>query len=149
MRTITLSGQWIIRAPLAAVFKVVTDFENYPSTFPLVADSIRVISRMGNKLELEATVKSFGRRFIVNMKIEILQGRGFISDNDSYQFGTSGHEELLLVEHSQGTLINYTYDLTIHKQWLRLVAVPLLRWYSMRYWERAVIERLREVLEKA
>jgi len=88
---------------------------------------------------MEATVKSFGKKFQARMKTQILPGKGFISDNDSYHFGTSGHEELLLCEHSEGTLIDYTYQVTIHKKWLRMVAVPLLRWYSIKYWEKAVI----------
>ena len=82
------------------------------------------------------------------MKTEILPGKGFISDNDSYEFGTSGHEELLLSEHPEGTLVDYTYKVSIHKKWLGIIAVPLLRWYSMRYWEKAVIDRLKNILGK-
>ena len=78
------------------------------------------------------------------MKTQILPGKGFISDNDSYQFGTSGHEELLFSPHAEGTLIDYTYQVTIHKKWLRIIAVPLLRWYSMKYWEKAVIVELKK-----
>lgn len=43
------------------------------------------------------------------MKTQILPGKRFISDNDSYQVGTSGHEELFLFEHPEGTLIDYVY----------------------------------------
>lgn len=95
---------------------------------------------------MEATLRSFGKRFQVLMKTQILPGKGFISDNDSYQFGTSGHEELLLSKHPRGTLIDYTYQVAIHKKWLRVVAAPLLRWYSMKYWEKAVIDRLKNSL---
>jgi hypothetical protein len=95
-----------------------------------------------------ATVKSFGKKFKVKMKTQILPGKGFISDNDSYQFGTSGHEELLLSAHPDGTLIDYTYKVTIHKTWLRIVATPLIKWYSMKAWEKAVINELRRILEK-
>jgi len=95
---------------------------------------------------MEATLRSFGKRFQVLMKTQILPGKGFISDNDSYQFGTSGHEELLLSKHPRGTLIDYTYQVAIHKKWLRAVAAPLLRWYSMKYWEKAVIDRLKNSL---
>ncbi len=99
-------------------------------------------------MEMEATLRSFGKRFRVLMKTQILPGKGFISDNDSYQFGTSGHEELLLSKHPQGTLIDYTYQVAIRKKWLRAVAAPLLWWYSMKYWEKAVIDRLKKLLEK-
>lgn len=125
-----------------------TDFEKLPQYFPKVAESVRVDKREGNNLEMEATVKSFGKKFKVRMKTQILPGKGFISDNDSYQFGTSGHEELLLSEHSEGTLIDYTYQVSIHKPWLRLVATPLIKWYSMNFWEKAVIDQLKDMLEK-
>ena len=97
---------------------------------------------------MEATVKSFGQKFQVKMKTQILPGKGFISDNDSYQFGTSGHEELLLSKDPKGTLIDYTYQVSIHKVWLRIVATPLIKWYSMKSWEKAVIDVLKKQLEK-
>ena len=148
MNEITLHNQWIIKAPINEVFKTITDFEKFPEHFPKVAKSIQINKREENYLEMEATLGSFGKIFQVKMKTQILPEKGFISDNDSYQFGTSGHEELLLSEHTEGTLIDYTYQVTIHKKWLRIIAVPLLRWYSMKYWEKAVIDRLRVILEK-
>lgn len=125
-----------------------TDFEKFPVHFPKVADSVQIEKRDGNKLEIAATVSSFGKKFPVEMKTEILPGKGFISDNDSYKFGTSGHEEFLLTEKTEGTMIDYTYQVSIHKPWLRLVATPLIRWYSMKFWEKAVIDELKKLLEK-
>jgi len=148
MNEIKLHNQWVVKAPVDDVFRIMTDFEKFPENFPKVAESIKINKREGNNLDIEATVKSFGKRFKVNMKTQILPGKGFISDNDSYQFGTSGHEELLLSPHVEGTLIDYTYQVTIHKKWLAVVAVPLLRWYSMKYWEKAVIDQLKKILEK-
>jgi carbon monoxide dehydrogenase subunit G len=148
MNKITLRKQWIVKAPLADVFRIMTDFEKFPENFPKVAESIKINKREGNYLEMEATVKSFGRSFKVNMKTQILPEKGFISDNDSYQFGTSGHEELLLAQDSLVTLIDYTYQVTIHKKWLQIIAVPLIRWYAMKYWEKAVINQLKKILEK-
>jgi hypothetical protein len=109
------------------------------------AESVRIMKREGNRLEMDASVRSFGKVFGVKMKTEILPGRGFISDNDSYEFGTSGHEELLLSEHPEGTLIDYTYQVSIHKPWLRIIATPLIKWYSMKFWEKAVIGELRKM----
>lgn len=148
MKEIKLHDQWIVKAPITEVSKIMTDFEKLPEYFPKVAESVRIDKREGNNLEMEATVKSFGRKFKVKMKTEILSGKGFISDNDSYQFGTSGHEELLLSEHPEGTLIDYTYQVSIHKPWLRIVATPLIKWYSMKFWEKSVIGELRKMLEK-
>jgi anionic cell wall polymer biosynthesis LytR-Cps2A-Psr (LCP) family protein len=130
------------------VFNLMTDFENLPKYFPKVADSVQINKRDGNNLEMEATVKSFGKKFKVKMKTQILPGKGYISDNDSYQFGTSGHEELLLSEHKDGTMIDYLYQVSIHKRWLRIVAKPLIGWYSMKFWEKAVIGEVRKRLEK-
>lgn len=148
MKEIILHKQWVIKAPIEDVAKIMTDFENLPKHFPKVAESVRIDKRDGDILEMEATVKSFGRSFKVKMKTQILPGKGFISDNDSYQFGTSGHEELLLSPHQDGTSIDYTYQVTIHKAWLRIVATPLIRWYSMKAWEKAVIDELKKLVEK-
>ncbi len=147
MKELTLHKQWTIKAPAIDVFRIMTDFENYPEHFPKVAESIKITKRDDDKLEMEAVVKSFGKSFRVNMKTQILPLKGFVSDNDSYEFGTSGHEELLLSEQDGTTLIDYTYQVTIHKKWLRIIATPLIKWYSMKYWEKAVIDRLKEILE--
>ncbi len=147
MKDITLHKQFIIKAHIEEVFKIITDFENLPKYFPKVAESVQVNKRDGDNLEMEATVKSFGKKFKVKMKTQIIAGKGFISDNDSYQFGTSGHEELLLYPHPDGTLIDYTYKVFIHKLWLRIIATPLIKWYSMKMWEKAVIDELRKILE--
>lgn len=146
--SITLHQSWVIRAPLPQVFNIMTDFEKFPQYFPKVAETIRVTKRDGNNLEIEATVKSFGKLFPVQMKTEILPEKGFISDNNSPKFGTSGHEELLLSSVQDGTLIDYTYQVSIHKRWLRIVAKPLIGWFSMKYWEKAVINELKKILEK-
>ena len=144
---IALHGRWLIKASLMEVFNIMTDFEKWPEYFPKVASSIRVVSHKGNNLELAATIKSFGHSFPVKMKTQILPQKGFMSDNDSPKFGTSGHEELLLSKNPEGTVIDYTYQVTIHKPWLRLVAKPLISWFSMKYWQKAVIDELRKILE--
>ena len=79
-----------------------------------------------------ATVKSLGRTFPVKMKTTILPGKGYISNNKNTKFGKSGHEELLLQPHPEGTMINYTYEITIHRRPLQIFAQPLIRRYSMR-----------------
>ena len=145
---ITLHTKWLIKAPLTEVFDIMTDFEKWPEYFPKVAESIQVIRQGGNNLEIDATVKSFGQMFPVKMKTQILPGKGFISDNESPKFGTSGHEELLLSEDGGGTMIDYTYQVAIHKRWLRIVAGPLIGWFSMKYWRKAVIDELRKKLER-
>lgn len=148
MKEIKLHNQWLVKAPVEDVFRMMTDFEKWPEYFPKVAESIQIMKREGNYLEMDATVRSFGKKFPVKMKTEILPGKGFISDNESPKFGTSGHEELLLSESSEGTAIDYTYQVAIHKRWLRIVAKPLIGWFSMKFWQKAVIDELRKKLER-
>lgn len=148
MKDITLHATWLIKAPLVDVFNMMTDFEKIPEYFPKVAESVKVMKREGNYLEMNATVKSFGQKFPVKMKTRIIPGRGYISDNESFKFGTSDHEEFILSEHQEGTMIDYTYQVTIHKTWLRIIAQPLIGWYSMKYWKKAVIDELRKRLER-
>ena len=147
-KDINLNARWLIKAPLTEVFNIMTDFEKWPEYFPKVAESMQVIKREGNYLEMVATVKSFGQKFPVKMKFQILPGKGYISDNESPKFGTSGHEELLLLKRPEGTVIDYTYQIAIHKRWLRIVAQPLIGWFSMKYWQKAVIDELRKRLER-
>lgn len=148
MKHIHLENSWIIKAPLEEVFDIITDFENMPKNFPQVAESLIIIKREGNNLEIDVQVKSFGTTFPVKMKTKILPQRGFISDNESPKFGTSGHEELLLEKVESGTKINYVYEVDIHKKWLRIIAKPLIGWFAMKAWEKAVVDKLREILEK-
>ena len=148
MKHIHLENSWLIKAPVEDVFNVMTDFENMPKNFPQVAQSIVITKREGNNLEIDAQVKSFGATFPVKMKTKILPLRGFISDNQSPKFGTSGHEEFLLAKVSGGTKINYIYEVDIHKKWLRIIAKPLIGWFAMKAWEKAVINKLRKILEK-
>jgi hypothetical protein len=148
MKGITLHKTWFVDAPIGQVFEIMTNFEKFPVYFPKVAESVKVTKRQENYLEIDARVRSFGRRFPVKMQTQILPGRGFISDNDSPVFGTSGHEELLLSESRGGTMIDYTYKVSIHKRWLRIIATPLIKWYSMKFWEKAVIDNLKRMVKK-
>ena len=118
MKEITLHDQWLIKAPIEDVFRMMTSFEKFPEYFPKVAESIQIKKREGNYVEMDAIVSSFGQKFPVRMKTRILPGKGFISDNDSFKFGTSGHEKMLLSKSPEGTLIDYNYRVSIHKAWM-------------------------------
>jgi carbon monoxide dehydrogenase subunit G len=148
MKHIHLEDSWTIKAPIEEVFNIITDFENMPKNFPKVAKSVTITKREGNNLEIDAQVKSFGMIFPVKMKTQIIPQRGFISDNQSQKFGTSGHEELLLETVNGGTKIDYVYEVDIHKKWLRIIAKPFIGWFAMKAWEKAFIDKLRKILEK-
>ena len=147
MKHINLKGSWIIKAPIDQVFKIVTDFENIPKNFPTVAESLVITKKDGNKLEIDAQVKSFCTVFPVKMKTEIIPEKGYVSDNENSKLGISGHEEFMMEETEEGTRINYTYGVDIHNRWLRIIARPLLSWYSMKFWEKAFIDRLKKICE--
>ena len=148
MKHIHLEGSWLIKAPIEEVFNIVTDFENMPKYFPKVAAKLTITKRDGNNLEISAQVRSFGTTFPVKMKTQILPQKGFISDNESPKFGTSGHEEFILEKVEGGTKINYVYEVDIHKKWLRIIAKPLISCFAMKFWEKAFIDQLRKILEK-
>ncbi len=148
MKHINLKGSWVIKAPIDKVFKIISDFENMPNNFPTVAESLVITKKDGNKLEIDAKAKSFGMVFPVKMKTEIIPGRGYITDNDNSKLGISGHEEFLMEEVEEGTRINYVYEVDIHNKWLRAIAKPLLGWYSMKFWEKAFIDRLKDIVKK-
>jgi len=118
-----------------------------PTYFPKVAQSMRIVKRSGNNLTIHARARSFGIVFPVTMTTELFPARGFISDNINEKLGTFGHEEFLLEEVPEGTRIDYLYVVTINRVWLRLLAKPLLGWFALWVWKRAVIDKLREMIE--
>ena len=48
MDDITLQKEWVIKASLDDVFRVMTDFEKFPVHFPKVAESVRIKKREGD-----------------------------------------------------------------------------------------------------
>lgn len=152
MREIHLTGSWLIRAPREEVYAMVSDFEAMPFNFPKVALSLRIMEREGNHLKIHAKAKSFGSIFpevSVVMMTELLPSRGFISDNVNDTLGTYGHEEFRLQDAPEGTLIDYSYRVTIQRAWLRVLARPLMSWMGLRFWERAFIDVLKAKLESS
>ncbi|MFA5134433.1 MAG: SRPBCC family protein [Patescibacteria group bacterium] len=147
MNSITLQGTWIIKAPRDKVYAIMSDFENMPKYFPKVAKSLKIIKRDGNHLTIDGTAKTWGKTLTVRMETELKPPYGFISDNKS-AIGTQGHEEFMMEEIPEGTRINYLYQVEIKNAFLRAFAKPLIGWYAMRHWEKAVVDVLRKMLEK-
>ena len=147
MKNIHLEGSWVIKAPKEEIYKIISDFENLPKYFPSVAESVRITEKQGNHQKMDAKVKSFGRVFDVKMQTELLPNIGFRSTNES-SFGTSGNEEFLMEGVDGGTRISYTYKIEIHRPILRIIATPLIKWFSMWSWKRAFIDKLRKIVEK-
>lgn len=144
MRNIKLNESWFIDAPRKRIYEIMTDFEKYPEYFPKVTESVRIVDLVENDYKIEAKLKSFGRSFDVKMSTKLKPHRGFTSKNSS-TFGTSGKEVLELHDEGEGTRLYYQYELDIHKPLLRFFAKPLIGWFAMKSWERAVINRVREL----
>lgn len=147
MKQLHLKGSWVIKAPKSEIYKIISDFENLPKYFPTVAESVHIIEKEGNHQKMEARVKSFGKVFDVKMQTELLPNIGFKSTNES-SFGTSGYEEFLMEDVEVGTRITYTYEIEIHRPLLRVIGTPLIKWFAMWSWKRAVIDKLRKIVEK-
>lgn len=147
MKNIILKKSWIINAPREEVYKIMSDFENMPKYFPKVAQSVHILKRDGNNLSIEAKAKTFGRVFSVQMETQLRPPIGYVSDNKS-EIGTFGHEEFLMEEIPEGTKINYSYDVKLKNPMLAVLGKFLIGWYAMRFWEHAVIDKLKEMLEK-
>jgi carbon monoxide dehydrogenase subunit G len=147
MKKIHLKNSWVIKAPREEVYKIMSDFENMPKYFPAVAQSLRIVKREGNNLTIEAKAKTFGRVILTQMETQLRPPVGYVSDNKS-AIGTAGHEEFLMEEIPEGTKINYTYDVELKNPILRILGGFLIGWYAMRFWEHAVIDKLKIMLEK-
>lgn len=147
MKRILLKKSWVIRAPREEVYKIMSDFENMPKYFPKVAQSLRILKRDGNHLTIEAKAKTFGRTIPVRMETQLRPPIGYVSDNKS-DLGTSGHEEFLMEEVPEGTKINYTYDVELKNPILRVLGRFLIGRYALCFWERAVIDKLKEMVER-
>lgn len=147
MKQLHLKGSWIIKAPREEVYKIISDFEKMPEYFPTVAESIHITEKEGNHQKMNARVKSFGKVFDVKMQTELLPNIGFKSTNES-SFGTSGYEEFLMEDTENGTRINYTYEVEIHRPILRIIGTPLIKWFAMWSWKKAFIDKLRKIVEK-
>jgi len=147
MKKILLQKSWVIKAPRQEVYTIMSDFKNMPKYFPKVAQSLRILKRDGNKLSIEAKAKSFGRVITAQMETQLRPPLGYVSDNKS-ALGTCGHEEFLMEEVPEGTKINYSYDLELKNPILRVLGGLLIGNYALRFWEHAVIDKLKEMLEK-
>ena len=95
---------------------------------------------------MQAKAKTFGRIISVEMKTRLRPPVGYISDNKN-DIGTSGHEEFLMEEVPEGTKINYTYDVELKNPVFRIFGRFLIGWYAMWFWKRAVIDRLKKIVE--
>lgn len=148
MKQIHLKGAYIIKASREKVYEVITDFENAPKYFPAVAKSARVVKRDGNDLVVEVETKAFlgSRIFHVRMETSLRPNEGFSSTNTS-SLGVE-HEVLSLEAIPGGTRVAYTNDVEIASRFFQIFGQFLLKRIALKYWEHAVISKLKRMLEE-
>jgi hypothetical protein len=145
MKPVSLTGSWIIKAPLKSVYEIVTDFEKTPTYFPKVAKSLTIIKKNGNHLSILAVTKTFGMPFKVTMETDLIPFRGFKSINES---ALAIEDETFLMEETPlGTKINYRNDVTIKNNFLKLFSKLLIGKPALIFWEHCYIDRLKKIVE--
>jgi carbon monoxide dehydrogenase subunit G len=147
-KKIVMKGSWEIKAPRNLIYEIISDFENMPKNFPTVAHSLKIVSRDNNNLIIEAVAKSFGKLIPVTMETTLIPQKGYTSNNTNRVFKATGHEELLMEDTENGTVIKYLYEYDLSKAniLLRIIAKPLFNCFSMWYWKRAFIDRIKIIL---
>jgi len=148
LKTIHLESYYTIKAPREAVYGIITDFENVPKYFPSVAKSARLISRDGNNFVVEAQTRAFfgSKTFAVRMEGRLNPPEGFVSTNTS-SMGIE-HEVFTMEETPEGTKIHYVNDVEITSPFFRLFGGFLIKHIALKYWEHAVFDKLKKMLEK-
>lgn len=146
MKPVSLTGSWVIKAPLKSVYEIVTDFERTPTYFPSVAKSLKIITRRGNHLSIQAVTKTFGIPFKVKMETDLMPNKGFKSINESIL--AIEDEAFLLEEIPEGTKVNYRNNVIIKNNLLKLFSKLLIGRPALIFWEHAYIDKIRKMLER-
>lgn len=144
MKEKVLSGLWIIDAPVEDVYKIISDFEKAPEYFPKVAKSMKLISKEGNDLRIEATANTLGFSFKVKMKTTLLPNKGFKSINESILAIEDEYFALKPVD--QGAQIEYSNKVKIKNNFLNMFAQLIIGKWALKFWEIAYINRLKKIL---
>ncbi len=147
MKTVTLRGRYLIKAPKEKVYEVISDFEQSVKLFPEVAKSIKIIERNGNNLMIEAKTKpaKFSKEFTVRMETNLNPPNGFHSINTS-SVGVED-ETVLLEETDEGTIFDYTNTMAITNKYYRPIANFFIGKLALKFWEKKYIGPLRKLLE--
>ncbi len=145
MKEKVLKGSWVIDASVEDVYKIISDFEKAPEYFPIVAKGMKVVSRDGNNLRIEATTNTFGINFKVDMKTTLLPNEGFKSINESAL--AIEDEQFIIKPVAGGTRIEYLNKVTIKNNILRMFSRLIIGKGALKFWEFAYINRLKKILK--
>jgi hypothetical protein len=146
---VEVTGNWLIKAKRHDIYNIISNWEKMPENFPKIAKSMKVIERKDNNLKVEAIAASFGRLFPevkINIDVELLPDRGYRCHTFNTSFNTTGEEELLLLDDPEGTIVKYTYFVTVKNQrWKKLFAW-MVKTFGLPFWKRSFIDRLNILL---
>ncbi len=147
MKTVTLRGKYLIKAPKDEVYEVISDFEGSIKLFPDVAKSIKVLEKNGNHLKIRARTKPsrFIKSYKVSMETDLDPPNGFHSINTS-SVGIED-ETVRLEETEEGTIFDYKNTMAITNKYYRPVANFFIGKLALKFWEKKYIKKLKEILE--
>ncbi|MBN2583009.1 MAG: hypothetical protein JXL80_08070 [Planctomycetes bacterium] len=136
---VVIRETWLVPVARPSVYAIASDFTRMPENFPKLAHSVKIVSRNGNRLTIEAEAASFGRLFPrvkISIEAELLPERGYRCSTFNRTFNTRGEEELLLDDAPEGTQVQYAYVVTVKRQWLRPLFAWLVRTFGLPYWKK-------------
>lgn len=147
MKTVTLRGRYLIKAPKDKVYTIISDFEGSVKMFPAVAKSIKILERDGNHLKIEAVTKpsKLSKSFKVSMETDLDPPHGFHSINTS-SVGVED-ETVRLEETAEGTVFDYTNTMAITNKYYRPIANFFIGKLALKFWEKKYIKKLKDMLE--
>lgn len=147
MKTVTLRGKYLIKAPKDKVYELISDFERSVKLFPDVAKSMTVLERNGINLKIEAQTKpsKFSKTFTVHMDTQLNPPHGFHSINTS-SVGVED-ETVRLVDAEDGTIFDYENTMQITNKFYRPIANLFVGKFALKFWEKKYIAPLKRLLE--
>lgn len=148
---VEVTGNWLIKAKRSDIYNIISNWEKMPENFPKIAKSMKIIEKNDNYLKVEAIAASFGKLFPevkINIDVELLPDRGYRCQTFNTSFKTTGEEELLLLDDPEGTIIQYTYFVTVHNPRWRGLFAWMVKTFGLPFWKRSFIDRLNILLSK-
>lgn len=148
---LAITARWQIDAPRESVYAIASDFESMPRNFPRLAHSVRLLSRNGDNLKVEAEAASFGwffPRVTIEIDVTLIPGHGYRASTFNRTFNTTGKEQLLLHDSDGGTEIEYTYIVTVKRKWLRPLYGWLVRTFGLPYWKKCYLAPLTKLAQE-
>ena len=145
MKPVRWRGAWLIGAPRARVYELMTDFERWPERFPEMVKFIQVVSRADTSAVLEGEFDLLGRRGRGRMHLKLQPPSGYDADNTSAEFGRE-KEKLRFEEIPEGTLFKWEVEAE-PKGFFDHLLGRFAGFYVRRFYEKTLIGPLKKAVE--